>query len=398
MSVPRIAKALDHIDDALISEATDSRNVKKASRWLRWGAIAACLAVVVIAGVRMLPGSDRVQTSIGGVARAYKDVSVLEHEEAIEWPWEYRTVSERYSTVTYDKAGYTIKAANWPIDSSFLDGSLGICDAIGYDMTTGQGYHESSGVRQITGISPDLMIAVELDGQFYVFQRDGYDPSAALGDVLDGYSLAQTLELDRFEVYDNGGEKGCYSLSEDGPIWEILAGCRDAQFVEDDGWGYADRDHISFTATSEPLGVYKRVFYVFADGDISTNIFDWGYTFHIGEDAAKEIISYARENAAEAEREPYTYSLAGTLTEIGDGYILVDDTILCADPKDGMVFKVPTSDLRISRCLDHQGIGPGDLVMIHFTGDVDADGGNAVFGAVSMSRASIHEGEVMIPE
>lgn len=284
------------------------------------------------------------------------------------------------------------------LDPSLASEQLGTCDGIGYDTYTEKEYREVFEVWSINGISPDLMIAVKMDGQYYSFKYDTYDPPTTFGEVLDAYSLPQQLSLTQFGVYDAGRETGYYSLSEDDYIWQLLSDCKDASFVEDGVWERVGKDYISFTSTSGALGVYKRAFYVSEDGYISTNIFDWAYTFEIGPEMAKEIIDFATSNATEAEREPYTYSLAGTLTEIGNGYILVDDSILCKDTNDGMVFKVPTSDIRISRCIDYQQIEVGDVVVINFTGSVDTGSENTVSGAISMSKGSVQDGEVLIPE
>ena len=134
------------------------------------------------------------------------------------------------------------------------------------------------------------------------------------------------------------------------------------------------------------------------DGYVDTNVFDWAYTFYIGEDLAADIISYVQKNAVKVEREPYTYSLVGTLTEIGDGYILVDDSILCADEDDGMVFEVLTTDLRVSRFIDHQAVSTGSIVAVTFTEPVNIEDGNVVSGAVSMAKGAIYDGEVAFPE
>lgn len=47
MSIPRIAKAMDHIDDDLISGAVEYKSAKKKNTWVKWGAIAACLCLVL---------------------------------------------------------------------------------------------------------------------------------------------------------------------------------------------------------------------------------------------------------------------------------------------------------------------------------------------------------------
>ena len=391
-------QSMNQIDDDILERSEVVVKRKKKPMWIKWGSMAACLAVVVIAGVSMLTGNHTVRTSVGGVMREYKNVSVVSSEVMIEWPWEYKTVYEKFSTVIYKGKEYTIKTSGQVADETLIGDKLGSCEAIGYDTYTEKEYRQDVAVWQINGISDDLMVAVEMEGQFYPFKYNEYVPPATLGQVLDNYSLSQTLALNKFGVYKEGKESGYYSLDEDDYIWKVLEEYRDAPFVEDEAGGRISRDRITFTATSESLGVYNRAFYVSADGYVSTNIFDWRYTFYIGEDAVANIISYAKENAVKAEWEPHAYSLVGTLIEIGDGYILVDDSILCVDENNGMVFKVLTSDLRISRHIDFQKISTGTIVAINFTEPVNVEEGNVVSGAISMARRSIYDGEVVIPE
>jgi len=388
----------NEVDDDILERSETASRKRMKTGWIKWGAIAACLAVVVIAGISMFSGNDAVKTSVGGVMREYKNASVSSAEKAIEWPWEYKTLYERFFTIMYGGKEYTAKTIGLAADESVIGEKLGAGEGVGYDLYTEQEYRQTFDVWQINGISADLMIAAEMDGQFYTFKYNEYVPPATLGEVLDSYSLPQTLSLSHFAVYNDGKESGYYSLPDDDYIWQTLAGCRDAQFAEDDAWSRSGKDYISFTSTSEALGVYKRAFYVSADGYVRTNVFDWAYTFFIGENVTADIISYAKQNSVEAKREPYTYSLAGTLTEIGDGYILVDDSILCADKNDGMVFKVLTSDLRISRCIDYQKIETGSIVAVSFTEPVNVEAGNVVSGAVSMAQGYLYDGDVAIPE
>jgi hypothetical protein len=91
--------------------------------------------------------------------------------------------------------------------------------------------------------------------------------------------------------------------------------------------------------------------------------------------------------------EPYHSFLGGTLTEIGEGYVLVDDSILCADEKDGVVYKVLTDDLRARRCLEYPGsIAVGDLVVVEYSGSLDEAHGNTVTGAFSITEAILEGG------
>ena len=48
MSVPRIVSAMEYIDDDLVSGAVTYTRTKKTSLWPKWGAMAACLCLVVV--------------------------------------------------------------------------------------------------------------------------------------------------------------------------------------------------------------------------------------------------------------------------------------------------------------------------------------------------------------
>ncbi len=54
MKIPRIANAVGQIDDALVRDASCEKKVKK-SLWLKWGSIAACLAVMLAAVAIVVP-------------------------------------------------------------------------------------------------------------------------------------------------------------------------------------------------------------------------------------------------------------------------------------------------------------------------------------------------------
>lgn len=378
-------------------EAADTMPEKKKSTWMKWGAAAACFLLAVLIGMYALRTKDTSSSVLlGGIAREYKDVNLTKKELSIVWPWEYKTVFEQYTTLEFN--GRSFYSRGRAIDSSLLGETIGNYDAVGFDSYTKEEYRMPAEVCRINGVSEKQMVAVKLGGEFYVFKYNEYTPPANFGEVLDDYSLAQTIIFDRFTVYEGYTNMGHYSLEDDRYIWDILNTCRDAAFIKDDTFSMAERNYISFTVTSEALGVYKQTFYVTSDGYIKTNIFDWAYIFEIGEDAANRILSYATENGAEAVREPYTYTLAGTLVEITDGFLFVDDSILCSKQKDGMVFKIPTNDLRISRCIDFENISIGDIVVVDFTGNIDTAAGNVVEGAYSLSKGILSEDGVFVKE
>ena len=138
--------------------------------------------------------------------------------------------------------------------------------------------------------------------------------------------------------------------------------------------------------------------YITEDGYLWTNAFSWQYLFNIGKDAAGKIISYAKENSSEATDEPYRNYVIGTIAEITDGYILIDDAVLCKDPADGIRYKVLLDDIWIFRFVDKGFAKAGDIVQIMYEGKIDYDNANLVEKPVDISLAYISEGEVIVNE
>ena len=378
------------------------KNIGK--NWKVWGALAACLALVV--ALESLGHISRGQgnlleaeksTIIGGVERNYKKNSAATQEISIIWPAEYLLDHEKYNGLTFDGRGYRTRAN--AIGEHLLGEELGSGIGQGYDIYTEQTFTEEFAVRRIQDVSPKLLIAVAMDGGWYVYMQDEYAPPQTLGQMMEEASLSDTLTLQRFSDYEGFTAKGHYAIEDDNDIWQVLSQCGEAAIIEgkeaeDWNWGRGERNYLSFTATSESLGIYKKVFYITEDGYVDTNIFEYGYLFYIGEEAAGQIISYVRDNAVPATAEVYEYRLAGTLKAIEDGYVLIDDTILCRDPEDGMVFKVPTEDIRVRRCIEFGGLKEGDIVVVSFRGDIDVENENTIQDARGIEQGFLGDGSV----
>lgn len=397
-------QAVEQVDQ-ISAKSSVKRSSKGASgklRWTSWGLAAACFALVMLlGGIKVFAHGEADRTVIGGVERNYKYFGASSAELAIVWPKEYQTIYERYNGMIFEGIGYRTRAN--AIGTEQLGEVLGSCIAQGYDIYTDTTYAEEFEVRRIRDVAPELLVAVGMEDQFYVYLRDEYDPPQTLGQLLDMAALPQTLTLDRFSVNEGHTAKGYYTMEDDSYIWQLLTECSDAPVIgekesDDWDWGLGERNYLSFTATSEFLGIYKKVFYVTEDGYIKTNIFEYGYLYDIGEDVAGEIISYAKEHAVESEFEPYEYRLAGKLTVIEDDHVLIDDSMLCRDPSDGMVFWVPLDDIRVRRCIEFGGLTVGDIVVASFRGDIDVDAGNVIRGALSLEKGYLHDGQVAVPE
>ena len=401
MKANNIMDALNDVDYDMVEQALEERKRTKQP-WIKWTAVAASAVLVIGVGVFALFGQSQtkdpgpVDTSTGRWTMDGRYRYQVSGETAVAWPWDYKTPIERYPGVTLNDAAYTTRAQ--VIGEALLGKRLGTCTSTGYDVYTETSYPMEFEVRTIRGIDPEQLVAVDLEGTWVVFLRDGLPIPATLGDWMDACSLQQSVSLERFSTVEGYQTTGWYLAESDVTVWQVLSECRNAPGSTDD-WSLGDRKHISFTVTSETLGVYKKVLSVTEDGYLLTNLMEYGYVFEIGEDAAGRIIKSVTEHCRETEMEPYYPMIAGFLTEIGDGYILVDDSLLCVNESDGIVYKVLLDDPRASRCLEFPGdISLGDCVVVEYSGTIDIAHEYTVTGAFSIAEAIFSEGGAEVPE
>lgn len=386
MKIPKIADAVGYIDDALITAAAGDGKKTAPAPWLKWGCAAACFALAAALGAAVLP-----QLFDGGAGTSGKYQYRIDAPEAdVEWPWEYKTNGERYQTIRFNGGEYRVKYLE-PLGEELLGETLGSCPAEGVDSYTGRRYTQTLEIRRITGVSQERLVAGGVEGEFYVYALDGAEKPGTLGEVMELYGLARLLKLDRFTLCEGYEEVGCYSLADDAPVWQTLSECGGGELYSgEDPFDRGGRSYLTFTATSPALGVYKRVIYISEDGYFATNIFDYSYIYFIGEAAADSIIRYVMSNSAQAASEPFETTVAGTLTEIGDGYVLIDDSVLCADERDGTVYKVSTGDIRMRRWIEAGGIEVGDTVVVKYSGGISEDSG--IDGAYAMLEGTLVDG------
>ena len=397
MKIPRINNAVGNIDGDLIVGAEGGKPRGARKLWVKIGVIAACFVLVIlIVALTALYFYDDDNNSQTIGDRDFNRV-IVGGENGILFPWEYMLDNERYTVVKYKGNEYGSRGR--AVGEELLSESLGECSAKGFDSYTDKTYSEKFEARKINGVSEKHVIAVAMDGGYYVYFNSSAEQPKTLGELMELYSLEKTLPLLKFSDNAGHGEIGYYELSDGSYIWQVLLECKDASAYENaDSWKRGDKNYLSFTATSRALGVYKRVFYITEDGYVATNVFDYLYVYYVGTEATEKIISYAKGNSAKTEPEQYHYSIAGTITEIGDGYILIDDSVLCADPNDGIVFKVLTDNKKIKAYLDFVGFSVGDTVVVNFEERVVLGEDNAVSGAISISKGTVHNGDMLLPE
>ena len=270
MKAKDILQAMNGVDPELVEMPA------KSKKWMGWtaAAVAACLTIVLtVLFFNQTPATtpDAPTTTpnqLGGIIRDYK-TGVVEQSAWPNFRWEYRTVWEQYTSLVLNGVPYHTRAH--AISESKLGQDLGQWTVKGYDWYTETEPERTVPVRAITGVDQNRLVAVQLDGDWYVFLYDRDAKPATFGAFMDELNLAQNLPLAHFSTTDDD----YYSIESDSEIWKILSACRDAELTEDSDY-LSKREHISFTATSEELGISNLVFTITADGFVKTNILNFG--------------------------------------------------------------------------------------------------------------------------
>ena len=358
---------------------------------MKWMTAAACLTLFVIAGI-LIPHLLKNDAT----AESKYKYHVSKTERAIEWPWKYKTPAEKYPVVKFNGKQFTAKSQN-SIHTEVMGEVIGSCVAEGLDPDTGKAYTETFEVQKIKGISEELMIAVGNEDGFYVYAVDEKSAPDTLGKLLELYELSQNIELNYVTKCEDYEEKEELLLDNGEKIWQILSGCGDAKLDDtSDFFERENRRYLAFTATSEALGVYNRVIYISEDGYFATNIFDYEYSYFIGKEAAGQIISYVQKHSTETKSSTSLPTISGTVTEIGNGYIMVDDTVLCKKSKAGKKYKVYTDDIKIRRWIESGELKEGDLVVVEYEGEISSN--YEVKGAYSIFTGTLEENGILNQE
>lgn len=390
MKTPRIAESINHLDDDLILESANEKRTVKTTPFLKWSSLAACFCLLIMAAAIMIP---LLKPQIDIEDPLYK--AVIAENCAIVWPWEYKTIFEKYTSLSYE--GRTYENRGREIRAELLGEALGEGEAMGQDIYTEKIYTERFTVYRINSVSEEYLIAAEMDGKFYVFDAHESSTFTTLGEMMDVFAMEQNISLKHFSVHGKKLNTKYYSLADDDAVWEILYECKNAKAVNGLEWR-PQTNYISFTVSSEALGVYKNVMYITKDGYLFTNAFDYANVFEIGEEAAKQIIDYVNDHSEQTKAIPYQITIAGKITEVGEDYFLLDTTPICVNEKDGKTYTIKADDIRIKRVLEFEKVGSGDIVIVTYDGIIRD--GNSINGATNLQKGflSKEENHILIPE
>lgn len=339
--------------------------MNKTTKWLTGAA-----AVLAAAGICFFlwPSGSSNTTNIAGIERCYKtDVSVIK-SEAAAYPWDKLSEAEKFTQITFQDHHY--KAAGL-ISEDLLDQSLGTGSVIGYDSLEEQEHAKEAQVSSILGLPSSDFIAVQLDDGWYGMQKEDPVSFETLGDVLDYASLADCSSLETF--YKGTDNENPYQMDDDDPLWIILDQFQDSPAIEADSLSEelasSEEDSVTFLLSSDS-GLLDGTIRVYPLGYVEISIPGIDCFFETGTDCSEMLTAYACKNSIFAEYEPENFELVGILIEVSDDYIYIDDSALCADESEGIVFKIQRNRYT-DRALES--IPEGSFVSLSFTGSIDPE-------------------------
>jgi len=402
-----LSNAVANIDDRYISEAasfTAQNRISLRTRAVKWGAVAACAAIVAVAAVVITSKNNKItadtpdrsipsQDSI--LPRPYeKNVSMS--EIGIVYPWDYKTEAERWSTVTLNGAKFRTMSSAPLADESTLGDNLGTFTAEGYDIYTDTTYTQEVETRAIKGTDSRYAAAVKLSDGWYVIRTEDTDAPKTMAELFSIYGLKDKLRLSHFTEENDGRNDLAFTLTDSKGLTDKLANLGNTTFVGENGYSRPGNS-LAFTVNIPELGIYNKVLRIYEDGTLTTNAFEYAFAYNIGEENARQLIDYAKAHAETAEENNTRGMIGGKIVEIGEGYIKIDDTDACIDPAQGKVFTVKTEDVRIKRAAEYpHELKVGDTVAVYFDGGIDKECN--ISGAYELAKATIDSHGVNVAE
>lgn len=419
----KFLERMSEIDDELLMRADDSAIAKKKSgsrmRWIIISAAALCLVIAasitaVIFTTRDREGNrsdldDVLQAPISDVywmdtrEQNGKNVRWNLKETAIVFPWNERESYEKYTTVIWNGEEYNSRSSYGDeVYANQIGEKLGDAECIGYDMIEDKSYSIECEAFEILGVDSTRIIAVKYEGfdGYYTFMNDEYNMPATLGELIDRLDLTNNIKLNSF-YYDSDGDRRDehYALSDEASnqLWEIIKKYSSAPSVSDDIANWSE-SRVSFAINSSALGVYNLSFSFKEDGYLTTNVENYGYTYNLGREAIDEIVNFAIKNRLVILLPEKQY-LVGTVTEIGEDYIKVDDSVMMKNPEEGIEFTVYANRRnKLGSFIKIDYFKVGDTVRVEHS-YLPKDSYTEIKDSLSINECIITDnGQVLIPE
>ena len=422
----RFLERMSEIDDEILLRTEEPAAVKnKSNFYKKWFVLAASL--VIVCAILLTVGifyfnkknqntnntEDLLQVPISDVywvdTRERNNLQAQQELSAIVWPWNCRAIYSQYTEITLNGSKYHARSSYYggEVFANQIGEKICNTEAKGNDEHSSfvnnkdVYYTMQSEVFEIVGVDSQRIVAVKYDGYdgYYAFLNDTYQVPSTFGELIEALDLTNNIKLNSFYYDFNGDRKDeHYALNNEksAELWKILQKYEKAPAVAENVSAWSE-NRISFSLNSNTLGVYNLSFTFKEDGHLVTNIENYGYTYNLGKDAVKEIVDFAVENRL-AITLPEKQYLVGTVTEIGEDYIKVDDSVVMKNSNDGIEFTVYATNMNIRRYIISGYLKVGDTVSVEH-GYLLKENYTEIKNAVDLNECIItSDGNVLIPE
>ncbi|MBQ6239884.1 MAG: hypothetical protein IJK56_05905 [Firmicutes bacterium] len=414
----RIGRVLNEIDLQYVEEAgrlEENLLVNAAAprwgrslpmQWLRWIGTAAVVVLAFIGAMHLvelalgngnasrtvqndssaseapegqiIPDTKGEVVLLGGIPRMYKSSVSSQQGGTLTFPVVLPAGDIQYSAVIYNGQRYTSRGNQLRL--SDLDHRLGsggaVADAAGGEISAAE-----VDVYAIRSVSEEYFIAVEIDGKYICFMIEDFKAPATLGEFLDAFSPVRTVQVQYFYSMRQPEYHDMFITNDDNPLWEYMRRYSRAQLTSDtelrpDPSVWIDNPEIKgwvydFEISSPVLGNDDATMYLTSDGRMIIDLFGTPIAYTTGVDAWAGI--FDRMEYTDIDQATHQNFFIGTVTETGEDYILVDDTISCREQSEGLVFRIETENLIDRDYIYSKEFEAGDKVYVGFQGRIDQE-------------------------
>lgn len=414
----RFLERMSEIDDELITRADElvvvnsKRNFHKKLVIIAAAILAVCTVSATVTALYVRNKNshvdcdcidDVIEVPISDVfwidKREKNDNKLMTESSALVFPWNEREAYEKYTELVINGEKYSARSSYYgeEIFANQIGKKLADAECSGYDNYDEKKYTESCEVFEIIGVDSERFVAIKYNNYdgYYPFIKEKHVAPSTLGALIDTLNLTKNIRLNDF--YD--GNNAHYALSNENSdaLWNIIKEYSSAPIVSEKVY-HNSSNELSFAIYSNALGAYNLSFSFSKDGYLKTNIENYGYAYDIGTEGVAKIIDFARKNRL-AILVPQTQYLVGIITEIGEDYIKVDDSVMMKNSDEGIEFTVYSNRRnKLSTYIKFNLFKVGDAVSIEHS-YLAKEGYTQVNNAVKISKCAITvDGDVLIPE
>ena len=293
MNARIFSDAMSEIDSKYINEALNYKKKANKSRWIKWGAMAAYLCLL-ISGASLYHAENRYPVKVLSDSAGYSDeIAELPH-------WEDMEIYNQYNQIFVDGLEYH---ANWgEIPTEQIGAKIGDVVASGWDEyaeIAGKDAHRycNATVYEIQNISSQCAVAVQYDGTniYHAAVNISYCPET-LGQFIEDLDLQNNLIVN-WASYDyhkpiSGYASIRFECLDTNKVWDLMLSNTAAVNEFDDLDFDLPKEILDICVSVPILGCENISISVREDGYIITNILSTGKMFYVGEGNTKAFVDY----------------------------------------------------------------------------------------------------------